>query len=348
MENLRKVTLNQMNSELLNLLNENSLLVENALNEYLKAKDDNGLIEPMRYSLMSGGKRIRPFIVIESYRLFAKDNFDIKKVLPFACALEMIHTYSLIHDDLPCMDNDDLRRGKPTNHRVFGEAQALLAGDTLLTYAFEVLASNKYVSDKSIRLATLTLSKCAGFSGMAGGQMIDISSNDTVNNFDLLKKMHSLKTGALIRCAMLLGYYASSDNNDEQIISNLEEYATNLGIAFQIRDDIFDYFQNLETGKPSGNDMPEGKLTLPVLHVLNTTGDAAAKRIALKVKQGEATKQEIDWLVEFTKNNHGIEYAISVMQDYRMRVLTLLNVYPDDEVKSAITTYLDYVIERNK
>ena len=94
--------------------------------------------------------------------------------------------------------------------------------------------------------------------------------------------------------------------------------------------------------------MLEGKLTLPVLHVLNTTGDAEAKRIALKVKQGEATKQEIDWLVEFTKNNHGIEYALSVMQDYRMRVLTLLNDYPNDEVKSAITTYLDYVIERNK
>ena len=251
-----------MNSELLNLLNENSLLVENALNEYLKAKDDNGLIEPMRYSLMSGGKRIRPFIVIESYRLFAKDNFDIKKVLPFACALEMIHTYSLIHDDLPCMDNDDLRRGKPTNHRVFGEAQALLAGDTLLTYAFEVLASNKYVSDKSIRLATLTLSKCAGFSGMAGGQMIDISSNDTVNNFDLLKKMHSLKTGALIRCAMLLGYYASSDNNDEQIISNLEEYATKLGIAFQIRDDILDKISSNDVlGKPVGSDAINQKTT---------------------------------------------------------------------------------------
>lgn len=262
MENLRKVTLNQMNSELLNLLNENSLLVENALNEYLKAKDDNGLIEPMRYSLMSGGKRIRPYIVIESYRLFAKDNFDIKKVLPFACALEMIHTYSLIHDDLPCMDNDDLRRGKPTNHRVFGEAQALLAGDTLLTYAFEVLASNKYVSDKSIRLATLTLSKCAGFSGMAGGQMIDISSNDTVNNFDLLKKMHSLKTGALIRCAMLLGYYASSDNNDEQIISNLEEYATKLGIAFQIRDDILDKISSNDVlGKPVGSDAINQKTT---------------------------------------------------------------------------------------
>ena len=251
-----------MNSELLNLLNENSLLVENALNEYLKAKDDNGLIEPMRYSLMSGGKRIRPFIVIESYRLFAKDNFDIKKVLPFACALEMIHTYSLIHDDLPCMDNDDLRRGKPTNHRVFGEAQALLAGDTLLTYAFEVLASNKYVSDKSIRLATLTLSKCAGFSGMAGGQMIDISSNDTVNNFDLLKKMHSLKTGALIRCAMLLGYYASSDNNDEQIISKLEEYATKLGIAFQIRDDILDKISSNDVlGKPVGSDAINQKTT---------------------------------------------------------------------------------------
>ena len=121
---------------------------------------------------------------------------------------------------------------------------------------------NKYVSDKSIRLATLTLSKCAGFSGMAGGQMIDISSNDTVNNFDLLKKMHSLKTGALIRCAMLLGYYASSDNNDEQIISKLEEYATNLGIAFQIRDDILDKISSNDVlGKPVGSDAINQKTT---------------------------------------------------------------------------------------
>ena len=256
------MTLNQMNNELANLIKENGLLVENALNEYLSNKNGNGLIEPMKYSLLSGGKRIRPFVVIESYRLFARDNFDIKKVLPFACALEMIHTYSLIHDDLPCMDNDDFRRGKPTNHKVFGEAQALLAGDALLTYAFEVLASNNFVSDKSIKLATLALSKCSGFNGMAGGQMIDLSSNDKVNSFDMLKKMHSLKTGALIRCAMLLGYFASSDKNDIQVTTKLEEYATKLGIAFQIRDDILDKISSSDVlGKPVGSDDINKKTT---------------------------------------------------------------------------------------
>ncbi len=250
-----------MNSNLLELLNENSLAVEKALNEYLTNKNDNGLAEPMKYSLMSGGKRIRPFIVIEAYRLFS-ESFEIERVLPFACALEMIHTYSLIHDDLPCMDNDDMRRGKPTNHRVFGEAQALLAGDTLLTYAFEVLASNPYVSDKSIRLATVALSKCSGFSGMAGGQMIDLSSNASVGSFDKLKNMHSLKTGALIRCAMLLGYYAACDDVSEQVVKNIEEYATKVGIAFQIRDDVLDKISNSEVlGKPIGSDDKNQKST---------------------------------------------------------------------------------------
>ena len=250
-----------MSSEFLELLSEGCKTVEASLLSYLKNKDDNGLAKCMEYSLLCGGKRIRPFIVIEAYRLFA-DKFDIKKALPFACALEMIHTYSLIHDDLPCMDADDIRRGKPTNHKVFGEAQALLAGDTLLTYAFEVLASNEYVSDKSIRLACLALSRCAGFSGMAGGQMIDLSSAETIKSFDELLRMHSLKTGALIRCGMLLGYFAACDTPSQAVINDLEKYATNIGIAFQIRDDILDKISSSEElGKPIGSDDKNGKTT---------------------------------------------------------------------------------------
>ena len=250
-----------MNSSLIELINENSKAVENELKAYLSCKNDNGLAQVMEYSLLSGGKRVRPFIVIEAYRLFA-NSFDIKKALPFACALEMIHTYSLIHDDLPCMDNDDMRRGRPTNHKVFGEAQALLAGDTLLTYAFEVLASNPYVTDKSIRLATLALARCSGFAGMAGGQMIDLSSGDNIKSFDELKNMHSLKTGALIRCAMLLGYFAACDEPNDTVIKDLEDFATNLGIAFQIRDDILDKISDTQTlGKPVGSDDKNGKAT---------------------------------------------------------------------------------------
>ena len=250
-----------MKNNFLNLLNENNAFVEKALLDYMRQGNDNGLAEIMEYSLLSGGKRIRPFIVIEAYRLFDKE-FDIRKALPYACALEMIHTYSLIHDDLPCMDNDDMRRGKPTNHKVFGEAQALLAGDTLLTYAFEVLSSNKFTSDKSIRLATQALAKCAGFAGMAGGQMIDLMSQENIKSFDELKKMHSLKTGALIRCAVLLGYFAACDAPNDDVISDLESYATNLGIAFQIRDDILDRISSSEElGKPVGSDDKNGKTT---------------------------------------------------------------------------------------
>ena len=134
-----------------NLIKSNAEIVEKSLEGYMNIKG-YGIEKSMAYSLLSGGKRIRPFIVLETYKMFSRDN-NVEKALPYACALEMIHTYSLIHDDLPAMDNDDFRRGKPTNHKVFGEAQALLAGDSLLTYAFYVASTNNFVSDKSIRLA---------------------------------------------------------------------------------------------------------------------------------------------------------------------------------------------------
>ena len=214
----------------------------------------------MSYSLYAGGKRLRPFITIEVYKAFAKAN-DIEKAIPFACALEMIQTYSLIHDDLPCMDNDDYRRGKPTNHKVYGEAEALLAGDSLLTQAFEVIASNEMVSDKSVRLAIKCLSSCAGVYGMAGGQMIDLNS-DNIKSYEDLKHMHALKTGALIKCASLLGYYAFTDKPDERIESLLSSFGESLGVAFQIRDDILDVISNsADLGKPVGSDDKNGKIT---------------------------------------------------------------------------------------
>lgn len=250
-----------MTTNIKELLLSNSNIVEKELKEYITKKDNHGLHKIMAYSLLMGGKRIRPFMVLETFKAFSQ-TADIEKALPFACALEMIHTYSLIHDDLPCMDNDDYRRGKLTNHKVYGEAQALLAGDTLLTYAFEVLASNKYVSDKSIVLATKALAFCAGGFGMAGGQMIDLNSGDNIKALDELKEMHSLKTGALIRCAVLLGYYASTDNPDSKVVSALEKFATNVGIAFQFRDDILDVISNTESlGKQVGSDDKNGKST---------------------------------------------------------------------------------------
>lgn len=231
--------------------------VEKKLESYLSG--DGKLLELMSYSLLSGGKRIRPFLVIEASKLFGGSE---EKALPFACALEMIHTYSLIHDDLPCMDNDDYRRGRLTSHKVFGEANALLAGDSLLTYAFEVITDNPYVSDKSIKLATKCLSSYAGYKGMCGGQYLDLNGESNIKIYDDLIKMHSLKTGALIKCAVILGYLSATDDVDEQIIADLEKYAQNIGLAFQIKDDILDKTADSTIlGKLAGSDEKNGKIT---------------------------------------------------------------------------------------
>jgi len=245
-------------NDLKNLILENSTIVENALKQYLPEKTSQ-LIDAMSYSVFAGGKRLRPFIVLETYKAFSGD-VNPKRALPFACALEMIQTYSLIHDDLPCMDNDDYRRGKLTNHRVFGEANALLAGDALLTYAFEIIADNSFVSDKSVRLATKALAQCSGVLGMVGGQAIDLNGN--FNSFDALKEMYALKTGALIKCAVLLGYYAYTDSPSSIVEKELECFALNLGVAFQIRDDVLDVISNSTSlGKPVGSDEKNGKIT---------------------------------------------------------------------------------------
>ena len=261
MESLSRRILPPMTNDFQQLLKENTEILECELEKYINVDNSYGLSNVMSYSLLNGGKRIRPFIVIETSKLFSKE-FDINKALPFACALEMIQTYSLIHDDLPCMDNDDFRRGKLTNHKVFGEDKALLAGDSLLTYAFEVLASNSLVSDYTIRLATIALAKYAGFSGMAGGQMIDLNSSGNVTTYEELIELHTLKTSALIKCAVVLGYLSAVDSPNQEIICDLEKYAENIGIAFQIKDDILDKTSTSEQlGKPVGSDEKNGKTT---------------------------------------------------------------------------------------
>lgn len=251
-----------MKNELKAMLLDSVRIIEDKLKEYMDAENGYGLSDIMSYSLFAGGKRLRPFIVLESYKLFSHSN-DTQKALPFACALEMIQTYSLIHDDLPCMDNDDFRRGKPTCHKVYGEDLALLAGDSLLTYAFELVANNTLVSDKSARLATACLAKYAGRGGMAGGQMVDLNSGGNIKTYQDLKKMHSLKTAALIKCALILGYLAACDEPSEQVIKDLELWGENVGIAFQIKDDILDVTASeAELGKPVGSDEKNGKTTI--------------------------------------------------------------------------------------
>ena len=237
-------------------------LINNALLSYLpKVKNGQDIVvEVMKYSLMNGGKRIRPVLTLEFCNICGG---DVCSALPFACAVEMIHSYSLIHDDLPCMDDDDMRRGKPSCHIKFGEAYALLAGDGLLNLAFETML-NKYdkekVSAETAVKAAAVLSDAAGCKGMIGGQVIDLLSEDRHADIDRLKVMDSLKTGAMIAAACKIGCIVAGA--DEKYIKAAEEYASYIGLAFQIVDDILDVTGDAEKlGKPVGSDIENGKST---------------------------------------------------------------------------------------
>lgn len=226
-------------------LSHNSILLEDALSSYYEYTDaDYGeLIDSQKYSLLGGGKRIRAFLVMEFCRLFGGEE---RAAIPYACAVEMVHAYSLVHDDLPCMDNDDMRRGKPSNHKAYGEALALLAGDSLLTKAFWALSTNSNCSSSANAKAVEILSCAAGCDGMIGGQTIDIKAEKSKLDFDTLLRLHSLKTGKLICASAMLGCVAAGVCDGERFDS-AKAYAEKIGLAFQIVDDILDY-ENGERG----------------------------------------------------------------------------------------------------
>ena len=250
-----------MTEEVLTLaLHRNATIVENAMREaYVEDKDIASLLNSEQYSLFAGGKRVRPALTLEFCKLFGGDE---EAAIPFACAVEMIHTYSLIHDDLPCMDNDDLRRGKPTNHKVFGETVALLAGDSLLTGAFEIAASNKEAGAEASAMAVAYLANCAGRYGMIGGQIMDIEGERRRLTLDELLKLHSLKTGALISAACVMGALAAGVRLDDKAMQDVIVYAENIGLAFQIVDDILDCTGDEATlGKRVGTDAEHQKNT---------------------------------------------------------------------------------------
>lgn len=228
-----------MKTDILEKIKKSTDTIDAALEKYLAGDDEDikVLIDAENYSVMSGGKRVRPFITLEVCRMFGgKEEASV----PFAAAVEIIHSFSLIHDDLPCMDNDDMRRGKASCHKAFGEANALLAGDSLLTRAFGVLASNDKVPAETTVKAVKILSELAGRNGMEGGQVIDLATEDHEISFELLLKLHSMKTGALISAAAELGCLAAGVDEDSAEFAAVTDYAKKIGLVFQIIDDILD------------------------------------------------------------------------------------------------------------
>lgn len=243
--------------------NEYKEKIDAALEEYFKLSKDwpqAGLGEAMRYSLLAGGKRIRPMLVLEFCRI---SGGDMEKALPVACAVEMLHTYSLIHDDLPCMDNDDLRRGRPTNHVVYGECTAVLAGDTLQAEAFGTILRAQLPAERRAKCAEI-LAGAVGIDGMCAGQYLDMSWEGRALTEQELTEINSRKTGALLVAACQMGVAAAGGS--QLMMDTAGHFGAALGMAFQIRDDMLDVLSTAEElGKPIGSDAQENKNTYMVL-----------------------------------------------------------------------------------
>ncbi len=261
----------QFSEKLEKYINEVNLCLENAL------EDKKGSVyDAMRYSLLSGGKRIRPVLSLACAEALGGDS---AAALYLGCAVEMVHSYSLIHDDLPCMDNDDLRRGKPTNHIVFGEANAVLAGDALLNFACEFLLNSPIDDDKKLK-GLRVLFSASGADGMIGGQSLDIEAETRAFNADELTQLHNKKTGAIINAAVSMGAIAAG--HDE---FKLYDYSSAVGLAFQIRDDILDVSGDEKViGKPINSDLKNNKTTFVSLFGI----DGASKKLE------EETQKAID------------------------------------------------------
>ena len=238
------------------------------------------LMEAITYSLYAGGKRMRPALILESCRACGGSGESMRHAMSAAAAMELIHTFSLVHDDLPAMDNDDLRRGRPTNHKVFGEAMAILAGDAMMTIAFEALASD--VPAPLANQMVLELARSSGPAGMIGGQVLDMIGESSRLTIDELRHLHRLKTGALLTCSCRLGAIAAGADDDS--LSALTAFGQQIGLAFQIVDDILDETSTPEQmGKATHKDAAKGKNTYPQLLGLDASRKAADKALASSI-----------------------------------------------------------------
>ncbi|MHB1315576.1 MAG: polyprenyl synthetase family protein [Christensenellales bacterium] len=259
------------------------------------------IVEPlgsaMRYSLLHGGKRMRAVLCLAAAELAGGSPLD---AMPFACALEMIHAYSLIHDDMPCMDDDDLRRGKPSNHIVFGEAMALLAGDGLLSAAFDVMLNAKSNVPDTAKCAAMKAVSCgAGVYGMVGGQCLDITSGDIIDP-GILQNIHAGKTGAMVKASLLCGLLLFNPGKEE--LEAVETYGENIGLAFQIVDDLLDRTGDAAVvGKKTGKDADKGKMTFPAVYGLEQSRIIAAKCTNNAVKALEIFKEKAWFLKELAE-----------------------------------------------
>jgi len=282
--------------------------INKALDGYIIEKDtpEKTIYSAMRYSLTAGGKRLRPVLGLAVCELL---DGDVEEVIPFACAVEMIHTYSLIHDDLPAMDNDDYRRGKLTNHKVFGEAMAILAGDALLNSAFEImLEASAREAEGGVSPKVLTnrikamgiIAKASGTSGMIGGQVVDMESEGREISLDLLEYMHRCKTGALIKAPVMSAAVLCNAAPDD--LRCLGLYAEKIGLAFQIKDDILDVEGSFkDMGKSVGKDAVSGKSTFVTMFGIDESKRILRETTEMAVDSLSKFGQKAEFLIELAK-----------------------------------------------
>jgi geranylgeranyl diphosphate synthase type II len=285
------------NLDIHSILKEKRAIVDAHLERYLTKADGapDAILQAMRYSLFAGGKRLRPILAMAGCELC---HGLLDDVMPLACAIEMIHTYSLIHDDLPAMDNDDYRRGRPTNHKVFGEGMAVLAGDGLLNYAFEIMLDGEFIDSNRLKAVRL-VAQAAGIRGMIGGQVMDLQLEGKEARLDQIEAMHRKKTGALIDASVLAGAIAAGCS--EQQYRALAEFSSRIGLAFQITDDILDVIGDEKVmGKKAGSDAIKAKPTYATILGIENSRKKVEKLAREAKEYLETFGQDAAFLVALT------------------------------------------------